>query len=92
MISFASCFAGGVFIGACLLDLVPDVEENVSEVGAVCNREIDIEWHRGRFNGSSKINTVVFNLQNTMMVCGGRWLDGVEKTLNESCEQKIEKE
>ena len=71
MISFASCFAGGVFIGACLLDLVPDVEENVSEVGAVCNREIDIEWHRGRFNGSSKINTVVFIVQNTMMVGGG---------------------
>eukprot|EP00088_Acartia_fossae_P021816 TRINITY_DN2317_c0_g1_i1.p1 TRINITY_DN2317_c0_g1~~TRINITY_DN2317_c0_g1_i1.p1 ORF type:complete len:361 (+),score=47.84 TRINITY_DN2317_c0_g1_i1:71-1153(+) len=32
VISFASCFAGGVFIAACLLDLMPDVEENIQEV------------------------------------------------------------
>jgi len=32
LISFCSCFAGGVFIGACLLDLLPDVEEKISEV------------------------------------------------------------
>jgi len=32
VMSFASCFAGGVFIGACLLDLVPDVEENIQQV------------------------------------------------------------
>ena len=32
MISFSSCFAGGVFIAACLLDLMPDVEESFSKV------------------------------------------------------------
>lgn len=32
ILSFASCFAGGVFIAACLLDLVPDVEEKIQEV------------------------------------------------------------
>jgi len=32
VLSFASCFAGGVFIAACLLDLLPDVEENIQEV------------------------------------------------------------
>lgn len=32
MISFSSCFAGGVFIAACLLDLLPDVEENFDKV------------------------------------------------------------
>ncbi|XP_023322720.1 zinc transporter ZIP1 isoform X2 [Eurytemora carolleeae] len=32
VLSFASCFAGGVFIAACLLDLVPDVEEKINEV------------------------------------------------------------
>lgn len=32
IISFCSCFAGGVFIAACLLDLLPDVEENFAKV------------------------------------------------------------
>jgi len=32
VISFSSCFAGGVFIAACLLDLLPDVEESFSKV------------------------------------------------------------
>ena len=32
MISFSSCFAGGVFIAACLLDLLPDVEESFEKV------------------------------------------------------------
>merc|ERR1719347_2379125 len=32
VISFSSCFAGGVFIAACLLDLMPDVEESFSKV------------------------------------------------------------
>merc|ERR1719347_1361127 len=32
VISFSSCFAGGVFIAACLLDLLPDVEESFKKV------------------------------------------------------------
>jgi len=32
LISFSSCFAGGVFIAACLLDLLPDVEEKIGQV------------------------------------------------------------
>ena len=31
-ISFASCFSGGVFIAACLLDLFPDVQEQIAKV------------------------------------------------------------
>ena len=31
-ISFCSCFSGGVFIAACLLDLLPDVEEQIEQV------------------------------------------------------------
>ena len=31
-ISFSSCFAGGAFLGACLLDLLPEVEEIFEEV------------------------------------------------------------
>jgi len=32
VMSFSFCFAGGVFIGACFLDLLPDVEENFGRV------------------------------------------------------------
>ena len=32
VISFSSCFSGGVFMGACLLDLIPDVEEIFKKV------------------------------------------------------------
>ena len=31
-ISFANCFSGGVFIAACLLDLFPDVQEQIAKV------------------------------------------------------------
>ena len=31
-ISLCSCFSGGVFLAACLLDLLPDVEEKILEV------------------------------------------------------------
>lgn len=31
-VSFASCFSGGVFIAACLLDLFPDVHEAIDHV------------------------------------------------------------
>ena len=32
VVSFASCFSGGVFIGACILDLFPDVHEAMDRV------------------------------------------------------------
>ena len=32
MISLLSCFSGGVFIGACFLDLIPDVDEIFQQV------------------------------------------------------------
>lgn len=32
VITFSSCFSGGVFMGACLLDLIPDVEEIFKKV------------------------------------------------------------
>lgn len=41
LISFSSCFAGGVFIAACLLDLLPDVEEKISQVMS----EIKDQYH-----------------------------------------------
>ena len=34
-ISFCSCFAGGVFFGACILDLLPDVREQMDQVRMV---------------------------------------------------------
>ena len=41
-ISFCSCFSGGVFIAACLLDLLPDVEEKILEVGRIMYHCINI--------------------------------------------------
>ena len=32
LVSLASCFSGGVFIAACLLDLLPETEEKIQEV------------------------------------------------------------
>ena len=39
-ISFSSCFAGGAFLGAFLLDLLPEVEEIFEAVMA----EVDLEY------------------------------------------------
>lgn len=32
IISLLNCFAGGVFLGTCLLDLFPEVQDNISDV------------------------------------------------------------
>ena len=32
LVSLASCFSGGVFIAACLLDLLPETEEKMQQV------------------------------------------------------------
>ena len=32
VISLLNCFAGGVFLGTCLLDLFPEVQDNIDEV------------------------------------------------------------
>ena len=32
IISFCSCFSGGVFVAACLLDMLPELQEKVDEV------------------------------------------------------------
>jgi len=41
-ISFSSCFAGGVFLGACLLDLLPEVEEVFEGVMESAKREYPV--------------------------------------------------
>jgi len=50
-ISFCSCFAGGVFIGACLLDLLPDVEESFQKVFKEIQEEykIDLDYPVAQF-------------------------------------------
>jgi len=51
MICYSSCFAGGVFIGACLLDLLPDVEKQVSEVMKSIKDEynLDVDYPVAQF-------------------------------------------
>jgi len=41
-ISLSSCFAGGVFLGACFLDLLPDVQETLS--GALKDLGVETEF------------------------------------------------
>jgi len=43
VISFSSCFSGGVFMGACLLDLIPDVEEIFKKVLCDVKAEYGVE-------------------------------------------------
>ncbi len=47
IISFSSCFAGGVFIAACLLDLLPDVEEKIDQVSTFfcCCQTSAVSFH-----------------------------------------------
>jgi len=44
LISFSSCFGGGVFIAACLLDLLPDVEEKMGQVLAELKNKYNVEY------------------------------------------------
>lgn len=44
VISFASCFAGGVFIGACMLDLIPDVEEKIAAVLTEIQQDYNVDF------------------------------------------------
>jgi len=37
VMSFLNCFAGGVFLGTCLLDLFPEVQDNVKEATELLN-------------------------------------------------------
>merc|ERR1719153_1406982 len=45
-ISFCSCFAGGVFFGACILDLLPDVREQMDQVKLEIKEQykVDLTW------------------------------------------------
>jgi len=51
LISFSSCFGGGVFIAACLLDLLPDVEEKISQVLSEIKSEynVDVDYPVAQF-------------------------------------------
>ena len=42
-ISFCSCFSGGVFLAACLLDLLPDVEEKTDQIKEEIKKKYDVD-------------------------------------------------
>ena len=43
LISFANCFSGGVFIAACLLDLFPEVQEQIEKVLKKIQDDYDVD-------------------------------------------------
>ena len=43
IMSYCSCFSGGVFIAACLLDLVPEANEKVEEILDEIKDQYDVE-------------------------------------------------
>merc|ERR1711970_610333 len=43
LISFSSCFGGGVFMAACLLDLLPDIEEKMDQVLKELKKQHDVD-------------------------------------------------
>ena len=43
VISFSSCFGGGVFIAACLLELVPEVEKYIAKVMEEIQNEYNVD-------------------------------------------------
>ena len=43
LISLCSCFSGGVFMAACLLDLLPEAEEKIADVVAEIKAQYDYE-------------------------------------------------
>jgi len=51
VISFCSCFSGGVFIAACILDLLPDVEEKIDEIRKEIKEayDFDVEYPLAHF-------------------------------------------
>ena len=42
-ISFCSCFSGGVFLAACMLDLLPDVEEKTDQIKEEIKKKYDVD-------------------------------------------------
>ena len=43
VLSYCSCFSGGVFIGACLLDLLPEADEKMQEILEELRNQYDVE-------------------------------------------------
>jgi len=43
LMSFSSCFGGGVFMAACLLDLLPDIEEKMDQVMEELKKQHDVD-------------------------------------------------
>jgi len=93
LISFSSCFAGGVFIAACLLDLLPDVEEKISQVLAEVKTQyhVDLDYPVAQF-------TMVFGfflillIEQTVLHIQEQWLkeDEMEPLLSRTRKASIE--
>lgn len=69
VLSFISCFAGGVFLAACLLDIIPDYLSDIST--ELQKRELDTEFPLAEFIMASGFFTVLI-LERLVLTCSRR--------------------
>ncbi|XP_041918556.1 zinc transporter ZIP1 [Alosa sapidissima] len=69
VLSFISCFAGGVFLAACLLDIIPDYLSDISK--EFQNRGVDSEFPLAEFIMACGFFTVLI-LERLVLTCSRR--------------------
>lgn len=72
VLSFISCFAGGVFLAACLLDIIPDYLSDMADV--LKDQRLDTEFPLAEFIMASGFFTVLI-LERLVLTCGSRQSD-----------------
>lgn len=60
MLSLISCFAGGVFLATCLLDLLPDYLQSINE--AFSNAGITVRPHKSRHQAVKSCQYIFSNM------------------------------
>jgi len=79
-ISFCSCFSGGVFIAACLLDMLPEIEEKIEEIREEIKDtyNIDIEYPLSQFVMCSGFFLILF-IEQAVLHFQENWIQNTEE-------------
>lgn len=81
IISFCSCFSGGVFIAACLLDLLPDVEEKIEQVLKEIQDDykVDIDYPMAQFIMCCGF-FIILTIEQTVLHLQETWITAQEES------------